>query len=301
MDNQKNYTRGVIFSLIACISLGIVGIIDKVGTLQTNNPFIFSSQSLLFSLLFTVIFALIYFKGLPVRETKSISFSSWRLIILVGILASGLFILFRFLGLTQSTGTFATLSQIVTTSLTAIFARIFLKEKLSKSFWGIFLIILVSMYFVSIGKFAFASVKQGDLFILFGTLFLAAGNIFSKIVVHRVNPVLVSAARFLIGFIFLAIASIILMNHQTISNPFSIWVILSGLLWSTLVITFNLALKRIGVTLSTSILMMAPVITMILEYSFLQFHFTLVQVIAALVVVLGGVAIIFASGSPKLR
>lgn len=299
MDNNKGYLHGVFFSLLSCLALGFLGIVDKIGTVQSGNPFIFSSQSILFALIFTTIFGLIYFKGIPVQNLKALSLNSLKLLILVGIFASGLFILFRFLGLTQSTGTFATLSQIITTAITAIFARLFLKEKLSKSFWILFLVILAAMYFVSIGKLTFASIKQGDLFILFGTLFLAGGNIFSKIVVHQVNPILVSAARFLFGFVFLAVSSILLINYQAVSNPFSMWVILSGLLWSTAVIAFNLAIKRIGVTFSTSLLMIAPVITMILEYSLLQFRFTLVQIIAALVVVIGDIAIIFANNSSK--
>lgn len=291
----------MIFALISCLSLGTVGIIDKLGILQSSSPFIFSSQSLLFTLFFTIIFTLIYFKGLPIRDIKGISFSSWRLIILVGILASGLFILFRFLGLTQSTGTFATLSQVITTSLTALLAWVFLKERLSKLFWILFALIIFSTYFVSIGKIAVASVKTGDLFIILGAFFLAAGNIFSMLVVQKVDPILVAVGRSLIGFIFLLLAGFLFINWGGFFSTFTIWVVLSGLLWSIVVITFNLAIKRIGITFVTSILMMAPVITMALEYFLLGYHFTLTQVIAALVGVASGIAIIFASKSPKLR
>lgn len=301
MNNNKSYVHGVVFSLINCFSLGILGIVDKIGTLQTNNPLVFSSQSLLFSLLFTIIFALFYFKGLPIRNVKNLSFSSWGLIILVGVFAAGLFILFRFIGLTQSTGTFATLSQIITTSLTALLAWIFLKERLSKSFWGLFVIVIISMYLVSIGSLALASIKTGDMFIVFGTLFLAAANIFSKLAVQRVNPILLSVGRSVFGFIFLFIVSFLFVGPSRIFHSFTEWVILSGLLWSASVITFNLAIKRIGVTFTTSLLMMAPVITMILEYFILGYYFTVVQIIAALVVVTGGIAIIFANNTAKLR
>ncbi len=301
MNNQKNYTRGVIFALINCLSLGTVGIIDKLGTLQSNSPFIFSSQSLLFTLLFTVIFTLIYFKGLPIRDIRDISFSSWRLIILVGILASGLFILFRFLGLTESTGTFATLSQVITTSLTALLAWIFLKERLSKIFWLLFAIIIFSMYFVSVGKIALASIKTGDMFIIAGTFFLAGANIFSRSVVQKVDPVLVSVGRAFVGFIFLLLVGSYFVKSGGLFDSLTIWVVLSGLLWSIGVITFNLAIKKIGVTLGTSILMMASIITMALEYSLLGYHFTQVQVVAALIGVASGIGIIFASGSPKLN
>ncbi len=283
---------GVIFALLSCVGLGIVGVVDKVGTLQSQNPFVFSSQSILFSLLFTFIFALFYFKGLPVRKISTLSLSSWGLIILVGVFASGITILLRFIGLLESTGTFATLGQIVTTSLTAIFAWFILKEKLSKSFWGLFIVIILSMYFVSVGSLTLASVKSGDAYILFGTFFLAVANVFSKIAVHKVDPILLSVGRFIFGAVFLLLTGLLLVHNYNILSSFSIWIILSGLLWSVMIITFNLAIKKIGVVFTTSLLMMAPVITMVLECTFLGHHFTLVQIAAALVIVAGGLAII---------
>lgn len=294
---NKNYSQGVILSIINCLSLGVLGIVDKIGTLQSNNPLIFSSQSLLFSLLFTVIFTLFYFKGIPTKEIKLIPKSFWILIILVGIFASGIFILLRFLGLTQSTGTFATLSQVITTSLTALLAFLFLKEKLSKIFWLLFLMIIVSVYFVSVGKIALADIKTGDFLIILSTVFLAAANIFARIVVSKVNPILLSLSRFFLGFIFLSIIGFLLLNKE-VFHSFTWLVVLSGILWASSVLFFNLALKKIGVTFTTSLLMIAPVITMILEYFLLGYHFTLVQVIAALVVVIGGIGIIFTSNKP---
>lgn len=299
MNSRKNYIPGVILSLVSCFCLGVVGVVDKIGTLQFNNPFIFSSQSILSALLFTVFFAFIYFKGLPIRILKQISFSSWGLIMIVGVFASGLFILFRFLGLTQSTGTFATLSQVITTALTAVLARIFLKERLSKLFWGLFVVIILSMYFVSVGKLALANIKTGDLFILFGTIFLSIGNIFSKIVVEKVNPVLLSVGRFFVGFIFLLITSLIYISHGNILSSYTIWVVLSGLLWSVCITTFSLAIKKVGVTFATSVLLLAPVLTMVIEYFAINYQFTLVQVVAAMVVVICGVAIIFANNISK--
>lgn len=292
MNNKKNYTYGVILSLIACIILGILGIIDKLGTLQSSNPFTFSFQSLLFALVFTVILALIYYKGIPARDIKSISFSSWGSIILIGIFASGLFILFRFLGLTQSTGTFATLSQVITTSLTALLALIFLKERLSKIFWLLFAIIIFSMYFVSVGNIALASIKTGDLFIILGAFFLAVANIFSRSVVQKVDPVLVALGRALTGFIFLLLVGFFFVKNGEILESLTIWAVLSGLFWSAWIISFNFAIKKIGITLSTSILMMASIITMALEYSLLGYHFTNIQIIAALVGIASGIAII---------
>lgn len=299
----KNYIQGIIFALINCLSLGILGVVDKTGTLQSNNPIIFSTQSLFYSVLFTFVFILFYSKGLPIQSIKRISFPAWKLVILVGIFSSSLFMLFRFLGLTQTTGTFATLSQIITTSLTALLAWVFLKEKLSRLFWILFAIIIIAVYFVSIGRITLASVQTGDMFIIFGTFFLAAGNIFSRLAVQKVDPVLVSGLRLFFGLIFLLLIDFFLLggftNWSGIFSHLSIWAVFSGLLVSIGVLGFNLAIKRLGVTFGTSILMVSPVITIILEYSFLNHHFTLVQIVAALVVVISGITLILANNKPQ--
>lgn len=301
MATNKNYISGVIFALVNCFSLGILGVIDKTGTLQNQSPIIFSTQSLLFAVVFTIIFILIYSKGLPVQSLRKMSLSAWKLVILVGIFSSSLFMLFRFLGLTQSTGTFATLSQIITTSLTALLAWIFLKEKLSKVFWVLFAIIIISVYFVSIGRITLASVKTGDMFIILGTFFLAAGNIFSRLAVQKVDPVLVSGLRLFFGLIFLLLIDFFLLggNWSGIFSRLTIWAIFSGLLVSIGVLGFNLAIKRLGITFGTSILMIAPVITMVLEYALLNYQFTPVQIVAALVVVISGITLILANNKPQ--
>lgn len=300
MKNRRHYFSGVILALIGCASLGILGVVDKIGAVKSPNPLAFSSQSLLISLAITITFAFIYLKGDFSKGIQKLSLSVLGLIILVGVFASGLTILFRFLGLIESTGTFATLSQVITTSLTALLAWIFLKERLSLAFWILFIIIITATYFVSVGKVALASIKTGDLFIVFGTIFLATGNILSGRVVQQVNPILASVGRFLFGFISLSSIGFIVIGRELFlfSND---WVFLSGFLWAVSVIAFNLALKRIGVTFTTALLMLAPIITMILEYLFRNYQFTSVQIIAAMVIVAGGIAIIFAHSAPKLK
>lgn len=299
MTHDRNYLKGVMFALGTCLCFGTLGIIDKIGS--ENNPLIFSFQSLLFSLLFSLIFALIYFKDSFFPAIRKLSFSSWQLIITVGLLASGFAILLRFFGLRESTGTFASLSQVITTSTTVILAWIVFKEKLSKLAWIFFVMIVISIYFVSVGKIALVDIKNGDKFILLGALLIGTSNIFSKKAILVVNPILLSVGRFFFGFLFLLIVGLLLDGSGMIFKQLSWWVILSGLLWTGNVLFFNLAIKRVGVTLTTSLIMMAPVLTMALEYSLLEYQFTLVQIVAAMVVIISGIAIIFANNNSYLK
>lgn len=285
---KKRFAQGILFSLINSLSLGILGVVDKIGAKHFTTSIVFSVQSVTFSFLLVTFFALFYHKGSYGKSLEKISFSSWKNILFVGVLASGLFILFRFLGLTQSTGTFATLGQIVTTSETAILAMIFLKEKLSKPFWFLFIIILIAMYFVSVGNFTFTSLQKGDWYILLGATFVAFANIFAKFAVNKVNPVILSQGRFFFGAAFLILTSIFFFHQTNLLFTFSLWSLLSGFFWTINVLAFNFAIQRIGITFATALLMTAPVYTMVLEYFILKQSFNPVQIVAAVIVVASG-------------
>jgi drug/metabolite transporter (DMT)-like permease len=288
---KKDYLTGVLFALINSVSLGLLGIIDKIGTGHFTSSIIFSTQSVTFAFFFVTIFSLLYFKTSFVNEIKVIQPRTWRLIFFIGVFTS-MFIIFRFLGLTQSTGTFATLAQVIITAQTALLAAFFLKEKLSKTFWILFTIILIAIYFVSVGKFAITSLQAGDIYILFGTVFIAVANIFSKIVVSNSSPVLLSEGRFFFAAAFIIIASFFIFQQSTSLFVFSVWSVISGFFWAINILAFSFAIQRIGVTFTTSILMIAPVYTMILEYLILKQTFNPIQIVAAIVVIASGILMV---------
>ncbi len=291
MKKNSDFTKGVIASLINSISLGILGVVDKIGAGHFTSTIIFSLQSVFFSYLIVTCFALFIFKNSLLLHAKTIPAGLWKYMVLVGIFASGLFIIFRFFGLTLSSGTFATLSQVIITSETAILALIFLREKLSRTFWLLFIIILVAMYLVSVGSFTLTTLHPGDMLILLGASFVAIANILSKLVVNKVPPIFLSEARFLFGLLFLLLTSILFFHSATIFT-FSIWSVISGFFWAINVTAFNFAIKKIGVTLATALLMIAPIYTIILESFFLKQSFNLLQISAALIVVICGILMV---------
>jgi drug/metabolite transporter (DMT)-like permease len=109
--------------------------------------------------------------------------------------------------------------------------------------------------------------------------------------VKKINPVMLSEGRFLFGSVFLLIVAL-LFFHQTNLFAFSIWSVISGFFWAINVIAFNFAIKKIGVTLTTSLLMIAPIYTMLLEYFILKQTFNSLQITAAFVVIIGGILMV---------
>jgi drug/metabolite transporter (DMT)-like permease len=292
MKHKSDYFKGVVFALINSLALGTVGIIDKIGAGHFTSSIIFSTQSVLFSLMFVICFALFFYKKSFVSKLKKVSFSSWKNIFFVGVFASGLYMIFRFLGLIESTGTFATLIQIVIAAETAILARTFLQEKLSSSFWLLFIVTLIAIYFVSLGEFTLTIPQKGDMYLLIGATFVAIANIFSKLAVNKISPVILAEGRFFFGATFLLLICIFIFHEANSLFSFSIWALLSGLLWAINVLSFNAAIQRIGVTFTASLLMIAPVYTMILEYLILKQTFNSIQIVAAIVVIASGMLMV---------
>lgn len=293
MTNKKAYKAGILFSLANAVTLGTLGIIDKIGATQTGiNPFTFSTQSVLFGFLFITLYALIVQRSTFIHDFKQTTMPTWQRIILVGIFASGFNTFLRFIGLTQSTGTFATLGQIIITAMSAVLAYFFLKEKLSKPFWALFFLIIVATYFVSVGKLSLTALQLGDSYILLGTVFVAVANILSKQATNQTSPLVLTVGRFFFASIFLLNLQLLFMNQPAELFTFSIWAVISGLLWSFNTTVYNMAMHKIGVTLATSILMLAPVVTIILEFIILKHIFTPVQIVAAAVVIICGMLLI---------
>lgn len=292
IKNRETYVVGIFFTFVNIISFGLSGIFDKVGTTLFESPITYATETLFYALLFCLLIGIICLRKKFVLKLSEINAQSLKLIFLAGIMSSGLFILFRFLGLTQATGTFASLSQIVTTTLTALLAYVFLKERLSKQFWLLFIVIIGAMYFVSTGSLYLAPIQSGDILILFGTIFLASGNMFSKLAVEKVDAFIVSIGRYLTGFILLLSFNFLFFSNSQLFSTLSILPILSGLLWALSVISFNLAIKRLNITLVTALLMISPTITMMLERFFLHYMFNPIQIIAAIIVMVSGIAIV---------
>lgn len=291
MTNTKpNEKRGIVFAIIASFCLGLAGITDKLGTVASKQPFLFSTETIFFAFCFSIVYFFLYKKDSIKHHYKKFEPNLLIQLIIIGSFASGIVILFRFIGLLQSTGTFASLSQVITTSITVILAHFFLKERLSKGFWILFALIIIATYFLSVGSFSLTTVKRGDIFILCSTLFLAISNIVTKNTVHKINPIFAAVGRFFFGFLFLLFINLIFLFNST-HFTFTFFALLSGLLWSANVILFNIALKQIGATLTTSLLMLAPIVTMLIESTLLSYHFTLLQYAAAFVVIIGGVMI----------
>jgi len=266
--------------------------VDKAGATSYDISLLFSLHSVLFAVLFGTLFALVYRGEKILVDIKKTSKRAWIAIIMFGLFASGLFIVFRFLGLAQSSGTFATLGQVITTSLTAILAFIILRERLAKQFWLFFVLIILATYVVSTNSVTLSTPKVGDLFILLAAFFLAIANIFAKIAIPKTTPIVLSVGRFCTGAIFFILATMLLFGAEALFSEFSYWSILSGFFWTVNILAFSFAISRIGITLATSVLMFAPIITMILEITLLKQHFSLLQIVAGLVVVSSGVMLL---------
>ena len=290
-NTSSNEKKGIITAIFGSLCLGLAGITDKLGAIASKQPFLYSTQTIFVAFCFTVVYSFLFKKKSVKDIYKKLDPTSWLQLLLIGCFAFGIAILLRFIGLLQSTGTFASLSQVITVAFTGMLAHVFLKEQLSKGFWFLFLFIVIATYFVSVGSFSLVTIKSGDAFIVCAALFVAIGNIIAKLTVHKVNPIFVAVGEFFFGFLFLFFINIVFFFHST-PFLFPLFAILSGLFWAGCGISFNLALNCIGATLTTSLFMLAPIVTLIIEATFLSYRFTPLQYGASFVVVASGVLLV---------
>ena len=134
-NTSNNEKKGIITAILGSLCLGLAGITDKVGAIASKQPFLYSTQTIFFAFCFTVVYFFLFKKKSVKDIYKKLDPTSWLQLLLIGCLGVGIAILLRFIGLLQSTGTFASLSQVITVAFTGMLAHFFLKEKLSKGFW----------------------------------------------------------------------------------------------------------------------------------------------------------------------
>ena len=283
--------QGLIWSLGCVLALGFSGFIDKIGSGKMSNPLWYSLITLI-SAVFVSFLYMKFIKKVPIAKIiKSHKSFLWILVIL-GINSSGIFILLRFYGLKDSTATFVTLSQIITSVLTVFFASIVFKEYLPPVFKYLFPIILLATYFFSTGKIQFIAMKHGDLLVLLAALLLAMGNMFGKTASKHFDASVVTVGRVFWGFIFVLVSIILTGSYSIVLNNVLLFPVLSGIITAVNFICYYEGIKRCGVGFTTSLLIISPLITKALSLLFLSEKINTIQTISFIIILIFGYAII---------
>jgi drug/metabolite transporter (DMT)-like permease len=296
-DCVLSHHWGYVSAIASAILFGISSTFNKI-TLQNVHPTVTAGMIYFVGglLLFGIHLTPLNRKILCILETPGtedkISGRDWRILTLVILCGSVTAPLLLLNGLNQTTAINASLLLNAESLFTALGAFVFLKERGTRREYLGILILLLGMVFVTTnGEFQKLTLTEnifGNLLIIGSCLFWGIDNNLSRFLSKKRDLILVTGLKCLIGGLALLIISLLLGINFTIpliSIPYLVSVGALSIAFSILLFLFALrkiGSMRTGVIYSTSSLFGAA-----LAYVVLNETFTLTQLAAGLIMLLG--------------
>src|SRR3989344_3781730 len=236
MDMKK---KGLILILLTAIISGISIFVNSISIKEFDSSiFTFSKNIVVALFLFSIILAFGKFAQLKALKRKQ-----WIKLTIIGLVGGSIPFLLFFKGLQLTTGTTSAFIHKTMFIYTAVFAIIFLKEKLTKSLFIGALFLAAGNYFMLKPSFAFSI---GHVFVLIATIMWAAEYTYSKHVLKELSGTAVAFGRMFFGSIFILIflaATGKLEKLSLLTSSHFMWIGISSLFLLLYVMSFYNGLK----------------------------------------------------------
>ncbi|MFH0711354.1 MAG: DMT family transporter, partial [Candidatus Aenigmatarchaeota archaeon] len=213
----------------------------------------------------------------------------------IGIIGGGLAFLLFFAGLRITTSSRAAFLQKTLPLFVLPMAFVFLKEKIGKKHLVALILMLVgivAIYSTEIQPTAFWPNPQiGDILIIAATFLWAIENIIArKAMIRGESNFLVSFGRMFFGSLILFGILLLSSNSNLLVSTTQdqwIYILISTAILFGYVLTYYWSIKHINVSKASTILLIAPVITMILGVIFFEEPVPLIQLIGSFIILAG--------------
>ncbi len=254
---------------------------NKVFLIEQNSPLMLNFGSSFFSLLFA---SCIFFKSDEIKNIKKINRMSWVYIIFIG-LSMGVFarvVLMYGQSLTSASNA----GFLVRTSpvFTMILGYLCFNERITRYQTGVIGLMMIGVFFmITEGRFSF---HQGDSLVLVYGAFLSFDFILSKQLLSKgISPPLLTFLRFLIGTF--AMSFVIIWTTPIVLTGWYAC-LLSGFFLYATILTRQIALKHIKVSIVSGFLLLSPVFTTLLGTLILREQLSPLQAIGGSLIALCG-------------
>ncbi len=296
---MKKETFGTLLALCTAIISGFAIPVNKI-FVTGLDPSVFTATR---ALIIGVMFMFLSFwqrrkkKMLGIFGTRFEKFPKipWKYLIAIGVIGGGFAFLMYFTGLKFTTaGRGAFLHKTLPVYAT-VFAAFFLKEKVSKKQFYALVGMLLGTALIYITKIPpsvlWADPTLGDLLIIGATILWALENTMArKVMVEGESNFIVSAARMFIGALVLFSAVVLLgqidallaLNGQQVVNLLISTTILFGY-----VLTWYWAIRYINLSKASTLLLLAPVISLVLGVAWLGEPAPYLQLIGSAIILIG--------------
>ncbi|HUD20095.1 MAG TPA: DMT family transporter [Patescibacteria group bacterium] len=288
--------KGVIFAIATAVISGI--------SIFTNAIIVSKTDPLIFTLIRNAVVAVFLMMVLvargDIRKLGTLTKRQWGLLILIGAIGGGIPFALFFTGLAKVGALNGNIIQKTLFLWVLLLAVPILHERVSKVQVAGYLALFLGM-FVFGGTFRVVP-TTGTFLILAATICWAIENVIAKFALKTIPAMVVSWGRMMFGLPFLLMAVGVVGKIGLIASPASyaiLPILASSLLLTLYVATWYSALSMAPVTLVSSILVFAPVVTALLTGFILNKIIFHQQAVNLLLLSVGAVLIVIELFLPK--
>ena len=282
-EGKENWGTFLVF-LTAVIS-GITIVVNKFFVVKIDPLIFTATRALLIGVVFFLI-SLFISKATNKRFKKV----SWKPLLLIGTIGGGIAFWLFFAGLKLTTAGRAAFLHKTLPIYALLLAFIFLKEKITRKHLIAMVIMLGGLILMELGNIS-QGMRVGDLLVLGATILWAVENTISKkaMINHESNWI-VTFSRMFFGAIVL-FAIIFLMKKSdllfSLTGQQIVYILISGGLLLLYVLTWYWGLRYINLSKASTILLIAPVISLFLGFYWLNENILLLQLIGSFLILIG--------------
>jgi drug/metabolite transporter (DMT)-like permease len=287
MKNKELF--GVVLAIFAAVISGIAIPVNKIFVVDID-PTVFTAVR---SVLVGLVFLLISFRTHGI--SKKLLKHDWKYIALIAVIGGALAFLLFFTGLKFTTAGRAAFLQKTLPIYAALFAFIFLKEKISKTQIYALILMLIGMGVIFSVQLKPAELwmdpQFGDILVVGATVLWALESVFvKKVMKDGTSNFIVSFARMFFGGLVLfgavvltgRLGALYSLTLQQWNNIFISVCVLFGY-----VLFWYWSLKHTGVTKASSLLLIAPVVSVLAGYMWLGEPLSAIQLFGSALILIG--------------
>ena len=290
MVGNLNEAKGTILVLLTALISGAAIVINKFFVVSID-PLLFTAMRALF------IGVIFFFISLYFARSSGEKFNkvSWKYLVSIGVVGGSVAFWMFFTGLRMTMAGRAAFLHKTLPIYAVVLAVVFLKERVSWKQLVALGVMLVGLLLMQLTKISF-DVRVGDLLVLGATILWAAeSTIAKKAMVNKESNWVVSFSRMFFGSLIL-FAIIFLMGKFNLILALTgrqfLYIVVSGGLLFGYVLTWYWGLKHINLSKASSILLLAPVISLVLGFAWLGEQVFVLQIIGSILILVGAFFVI---------
>jgi drug/metabolite transporter (DMT)-like permease len=284
---MKREVKGTIFAILAAIISGFSIPINKIFVVNLD-PLVFTAlRSLVIGIAFFVIFHFSH-KHAKIKTNR-------KYLALIAIIGGAIAFLLFFTGLKLTTAGRGAFLQKTMPIYIAIFAFLFLKERISKKHLYSLLLMIIGMIIIFYSDIIptqlWLNPSLGDFLVIIATVLWALESVIArKVMIKGENNFFVSFVRMFFGGIILFAFALLIgkydiilsLSVQQVTN-----IVISTLILFGYVFFWYWSLKLINVSKASTLLLLSPVISLSLGIFILNEPAPLTQLIGSALILLG--------------